>query len=681
MTSINKSQYKWTFSERSETGSDIGFNEPMTENFKKYRYASLVREAIQNSLDVVLDKTKPVKVEFTIKSMGRGIDTKAFFDIHEHISSCKEYYSQYSQAEKIYGPMLNYLKRVNGEYNNRLHYIKVADYNTTGMTYIPRDTNNAFYAFVRAAGVSFKENASAGGSFGFGKAAYFYLSVIRTLFISTVDKDGNCFFEGVSSLCTHRMNGKKVEAIGYYDCNNGEPVTADEQILSRFKRCDEDGKPIPGTDINIMGIDLNENSKEEIYQEMRCAVLRNFWLAIYENRLIVTIGDDTISKENLTEEIESAFEELEDNKKSTYQYNPRPYFETVKNVNTSAKYAKYTWQPDKYEYYNSKFVKSVTKNQKSGVVELYLFKNKQGSNRILYMRDPRMVVERKKHSMSNGFYGVFVVRDGYVNEFLRLIENPAHNEWIFNNIGGNYAVKNIVKTLIDDYKKFVSDSLEDFFKISSGTILTIKGLDQYLYIPTDVDTDDDEEDTMEAYSANPVGELKNDGTSITTDADNSITMNNDSEKIGRVVIKKQNTARSDEDGNLLNGKSDKPIQNPGTGIGTKPKNRNIESIDGAAGTYLTHLPVKYRSFAMVIEGKIYHQIIIHSKNSADNCEVHLEVGGDESIDVVNVEYSDVGTPENNKVVNIPIVEGRNLLRIRFADNLKHSIKLVAYENK
>ena len=58
----NHTEYRWTFSERSETGSDIGFNEPMKENFKKHPYASLIREAIQNSLDVVLDSSRPVEI-------------------------------------------------------------------------------------------------------------------------------------------------------------------------------------------------------------------------------------------------------------------------------------------------------------------------------------------------------------------------------------------------------------------------------------------------------------------------------------------------------------------------------------------------------------------------------------------------------------------------------------------
>ena len=50
-----------------DNGSIVGPNEPMTENFKKTPYASLVREAIQNSLDERLDKTKPLEMNFREK--------------------------------------------------------------------------------------------------------------------------------------------------------------------------------------------------------------------------------------------------------------------------------------------------------------------------------------------------------------------------------------------------------------------------------------------------------------------------------------------------------------------------------------------------------------------------------------------------------------------------------------
>lgn len=59
---------KWSFPDMPDNGSIVGPNEPMTENFKKTPYASLVREAIQNSLDERLDKTKPLEMNFPSKS-------------------------------------------------------------------------------------------------------------------------------------------------------------------------------------------------------------------------------------------------------------------------------------------------------------------------------------------------------------------------------------------------------------------------------------------------------------------------------------------------------------------------------------------------------------------------------------------------------------------------------------
>ena len=64
-----------------------------------------------------------------------------------------------------------------GAYNHQLEYIKVSDYNTKGMHYAPNDS--PFHAFVRALGLTVKEEDSSGGSFGFGKAAYFLMSRIN----------------------------------------------------------------------------------------------------------------------------------------------------------------------------------------------------------------------------------------------------------------------------------------------------------------------------------------------------------------------------------------------------------------------------------------------------------------------------------------------------------------------
>ncbi len=674
-----RSSYKWTFSERSETGSDVGFNEPMSENFKKRPYASLIREAIQNSLDVPLDSSKPVEMKISIKALDcRNYST--FCEIKEHIKACKSYYSSYEQADKIYGPMISYLNEVDRP-GRKLHYIQISDYNTTGMTYVPDNNSNAFYAFVRAAGVSYKSNSAAGGSFGFGKAAYFYLSAIRTLFISTTDQNGNSFFEGVSSLCTHRINGKKVEAIGFYDCNNGIPVSNVEKILPRFKRDnDVENKIAPGTDINIMGIDLSVRKPYDIYEEMIYAVLRNFWLAIYENRLIVKIGETVISKDTLSGLIDAVFPDYEDNKR-TDNYNPKPYLEAVKNAGTAPKYGHYDWKPNKQEYHNSLFPEF---SEDFGKIDLYLFKHKQGSNKILYMRAPRMLVERKTLSIGNGYYGVFVATGGVSNKLLRMIENPAHDEWNYKNALDVPADKlRIIKKFIEDYKQFITESLNDFFRLSSGETLSIRGLDQYLYIPTDVDPEDDDEDTMDSFSSDITGEIKDEGTSLTTSPTPKETMSHSDSRAqgGNVLIRKIGRAIKSKVGKLLSGKSSIARKKPGKGLGVNGTETNAENKDGVEGKYLVEIPVTYRCFAYAENGILYHNIVVHSDNPVDDCHISLLVGGDESTDIVKVLSSSAGNPKNNVITKVSLNKGRNSIKIRFADNLKHSIKLTAYENK
>ena len=69
-----------------DNGSIVGPNEPMTENFKKTPYASLVREAIQNSLDERLDKTKPLEMNFSIKKLSLERFPN-FREIHQHNTS------------------------------------------------------------------------------------------------------------------------------------------------------------------------------------------------------------------------------------------------------------------------------------------------------------------------------------------------------------------------------------------------------------------------------------------------------------------------------------------------------------------------------------------------------------------------------------------------------------------
>ena len=70
---------KWYFADQPN-GQEVGPNNAMEQSFKNHPYASLVRESIQNSLDAVLDESKPVLVKFSFMEM-KGFDYPEFFEL------------------------------------------------------------------------------------------------------------------------------------------------------------------------------------------------------------------------------------------------------------------------------------------------------------------------------------------------------------------------------------------------------------------------------------------------------------------------------------------------------------------------------------------------------------------------------------------------------------------------
>jgi len=128
---------KWHFAKQLG-GREDGPNDPMQDNFKKTPYASLIRESIQNSLDVPLDSTQPVRMEFSISRI-RAREYSNFFELKKHIQGCIKHFPNNDDAKATYQPMLKFLNSLR-EIDN-LYYIKVSDFNTIGMNYIKGDTS------------------------------------------------------------------------------------------------------------------------------------------------------------------------------------------------------------------------------------------------------------------------------------------------------------------------------------------------------------------------------------------------------------------------------------------------------------------------------------------------------------------------------------------------------------
>ena len=646
---------RWHFAIQNG-GRDDGPNDPMSENFKKTPYASLIRESIQNSLDAVDDDSIPVRMSFKIKKL-TSRNFPNLFGLEEHLKGCLRFFPQ---STDTYMPMLRFIQRAKNQMD--LYYIKVSDANTKGMDYIPDDRECTFYAFVRAAGVSNKSSQTAGGSFGFGKAAYFYISPIRTILVSTLTEDGEHFFEGVTSLCTHfNDRDEKCVSVGYYDNNDGNPINDVDSIPPRFKR-DE-----IGTDINIMGVDItSQKDKDAIYDEMKMAVVQNFWLAIYHGKLDVEIGDFVINEHNIIEVVNDMFPEIHDISRKMTNFNPRPYLEAVHLAGS-----------DKNHILIEEELPIL------GKVSFFAYKNKDAAARVVYLRSPRMVVEYKNQPSANGFYGVFFCENETGDAILRHIENPAHDQWMPGNWKDERGVNH--KTGSKAYremKEFLVRCVEKLFDRGNRETLNIRGLDQYLYIPTSVE-DEDDDFLSESLVSQPTGEFKEEGASITTDGSTLDTPEpSAAESVGKVMINSVNQAKEHEKGSLLSGPG-KHRGGKGKGVGAGKINRRNTPVeeDGTPGTYATEIPVRYRTFAQKMDGKIYHNIIVHSDLEVMNGRIDLLVGGDQTEDILNIQSTNMGVVSDNSISGLHIKQGKNVLQIRFADDMPHAIKLDAYEIK
>lgn len=665
---------------RNEYDNGVGPSEPMQENFRRAPYASLVREAIQNSLDVVSKKnTGPLEIQFSIGYINTN-NFPRFFEIRRHIQACLDNFPNNEKARRVYPPMLSYIDQVTAP-GGKLYYIRVSDSNTQGMPYEENGNNDSpFYAFVRSAGVSSKADESAGGSFGFGKAAYFYLSAIRSILVSTKTEDGRYFFEGVSSLCSHKIDGQTLSNLVYYDNNQGKPTTDYNKVPARFQRKDDAGVELgAGTDIFIMGLNADVTEHQAIYDEMYEAVLENFWCAIRDNKLVVRIGkrenERVIDASNIAECISRAYPEHDAHKRK--KYNPRPYFDAVNLGGTSDKFVH-----REVDFNLFSELKRISPNN-WGKVHYYFYKTKQASNRIVYMRGLRMKVSVSPARSGEGYYGVILCPDGETNAWLRRTENPAHDLWDSNRLENSFE-KRQARTLLELIERQKDMIIREIFNIDAQETLKIKGLENYLYITSEADEEDDGE--ISSMEGTPTGVYKDEGFSPTTDAEgiNSRDTNTSEVLTGSVFRPIKGSSVSHEDGEVLTGRGNRKIKHPHTSkhvSSAKATSRRTSQEDGQDSSVLNPIKVKYRSFAQTEGGVIVHKLIINSDCHVERGRIDLIVGGESSDSKIRIASCSEGEVFENSITNLTIPEGKSVISVVFPDNFKHSVKLAAYEIK
>jgi hypothetical protein len=612
-------------------------------------------------LDAVNDNRFPVNVSFQYFDLDR-LQYPSFFQLEEHINQSLEFYKTNGDAQTLFGDMTKYLSGSEKEKKKlKISCLKISDSNTKGMNFYD-GTDSPFYAFLRATGVSAKRLTGSGGSFGFGKGAYFALSPIKTVIVSSKDTSNNVFFEGATRLTTHKnASGEKITAYGFYDNNNGEPVTIEDNIPEIFKRTET------GTDINIIGL-WDEVDRNRL---MIKSVLNNFWLAIHEHKLVVTINDVTISKENLEQVIDEYFPTEYENGNATEieAWNPKPYYKALKYAEANDQFKVFSGVLDTL-----------------GKVKMYVYLEKGLPNRTAFFRKPKMVVFKRTNRKINGYAAVFICESEQGNGILRMMENPAHNEWRKENYPSDEGRTNrIARRAENEFSDYVNAKLDSLAKLNTSKKVAFLGLEEFLSIPEDLLEKDDDSDlsgeNANNVSGSPTKDLSQDETGMqTTNKDEPVT-------IIKPTIKEQSEVKDEQDVDVTDDEEEKIAiggDNEGGG-GDEPGKDDGDT--GETGTPTDEpkdtrvlVNIKLKVAAQKEQDIFYHNLIVSSEKDIANAELELLVSGDnDKDDGIAISSTDKGNMQGNKLKGVALSTGRNQIKIRFADNLKHSIKIKAYE--
>ncbi len=649
--------FYWHFGIR-EGGSDTADN--IDAKFFTESFASLVRESLQNSLDAQSDETKPVTVTYKFGRIDISSESH-FYEVEKYIQGCLALHpNQKDRVNKAYRPMLEFINKAKD--NGYVGFLEVSDNNTIGMDYDDDDeksANTRFYSFAKSVGNSSKDSDTRGGSYGLGKAVFYKNSSMRTIIISTKTEDGSVAFEGVASLCTSKVDGKKREATGYFcDNDNEKPTTNESKIPEIFRRS------TCGTSIYIMGVDDDLVKQQQCYDEIKKAIVSHFWLSVLHKKLVVEVGTDRIDDTNIINVASEIFS-------ATDEDSPIPYIETVffaENNNIDG------------------YVKKEENVPFLGKCIFYLHKDKKGSDNILNMRKTEMLIYSQPMLKGYEYYGVFVCLGDEGNRILRMSEDPAHKEWNSGNCeddSDKSAARKAIKAKNDACKQFIIDC----FGGQKENNTSISDLQNYLYM---IVSEQELEANRNAIYGIHSGEKQQSESEFKIPdllPENQPTKNSFlSDDINVIYNEVDSSANPDnENGELEGGHIKKGKGGDNHHVSPINDKRYKQEENGKEmGLFLR--PIKMKACAVytkTIDGILYHFLRIIPGCSCDKLILDVYAVGDEEDLNDNIFIDNVfpGSLEGeNRIIGLTAKQDERLeIRVKFEDNMSHPVTIIAYE--
>lgn len=438
-------------------GTRQGYTNNDIEGFKgKEIIDNLAREICQNSLDYAGDTNTAVKVVFELKKF-RIKDYDVFSQYSKCLEGCRDYWGDEMDA-KLSRFVSNAEKILTEE---TVPVLIVSDYNTPGLTGSHSGKiKTPWEALTGSEGVSFKPNENSGGSYGIGKNAPFACSSLSMVFYNTMAEDTKSAFIGVAKLATlNNADGEPTQSVGKYQCNDEEhknwtPIF--ENNKNKFRDCFVRNEK--GTDVIIVGFNQESNWVINVIQ----AVLKNFFVAISEGKLVVELKDGNDYK-------------------------------VINNMNLSQLFTDYSFDnPDMIsasQLYNA-FIKPDCKKNlgilEPNDVEIYIKSDSSYKKTIANFRATGMLVGMYFRRILQHYAAVVVVRGNKLGTLLLATEPPRHNRWDYKQIEvfdkeKRKKAKDAISSIEASVLKFLKEQFE------TVTEHTIDAVGAGEYLPDDLD--------------------------------------------------------------------------------------------------------------------------------------------------------------------------------------------------
>ena len=437
-------------------GTRQGYTNNDIEVFKGQELIdNLAREICQNSLDAKSEGAEaPVRVVFGLRNMDK--QGEVFSGYSECLDGCRRYWQSAMDPK---------LKRfvAGAEQTLTADCIPVliaSDYNTKGLIGShSRHLSSSWEALTGSDGVSVKSTENSAGSYGIGKNAPFACSSLSMVFYNTLAEDGESAFVGVARLATLlNHEGKPTQRVGKYQNNNEEvevwkPIYPEDKDSFRdcFKRTQ------CGTDVIIVGFSQSNNWVKNVTK----AVLKNFFVAICEGRLVVELKERTNRRIIDSDTIAQLFTDLEDDPEM---------------IATSQLYKAFV-KPDCRQSFEV---------LEPNDVEVYIKSDSSYKRTIANFRATGMLVGTYYKRIFQHYAAVVIVRGTLLGELLKDTEPPRHNRWDYKQIDvSDRDRRKKARMAIQKIEELVLNLLKSQFEVVTEDKIDAAGVGEY--IPDDID--------------------------------------------------------------------------------------------------------------------------------------------------------------------------------------------------